>query len=156
MSTIKIDPNVRYLEGTQRVLDPETTLENTTALLPKIGVTRIANITHLDRVGIPVFSAIRPSAAPGAISIYSGKGANETNARISAIMESFERCLAEQPELSINLNGVDLNTERTVDTYGSLSESCLALYPGTLLLPQPLSDSAYLEWVMGHDLMNNV
>ncbi len=156
MSKIEIDPNIKYLEGTQRVFDPETTLANTTPLLPKIGVTRIANITDLDRVGIPVFSAIRPSAAAGAISIYSGKGVNETNARISAIMESFERCLAEQPEISINLSGIPLDAERTNDTYESLSESYPALYPGTLLLPQPFPDSAGIEWVMGYDLMNDI
>lgn len=156
MSTIRIDPTIRYMEGTQRVLDPETTLANTTKLLPQIGVTRIANITDLDRVGIPVFSAIRPSAAAGAISIYSGKGATETNARISAIMESFERCLAEQPEVSINLSGIDLNAKRVTETYESLSESAPALYPDALLLPQPLSESMNLEWVMGHDLMNDI
>lgn len=156
MSKITIDPDIKYLEGTQRVLDPEQTLANTSKLLPKIGVTRIANITDLDRVGIPVFSAIRPSAAQGAISIYSGKGAIETNARISAIMESFERCLAEQPEVSINLSGVPLNAERTVDTYESLGESYPALYPDALLLPQPVAEFTSLEWVMGHDLMNDV
>jgi len=156
MSTIKIDPNVKYLEGTQRVFDPETTLANTTKLLPKIGVTRIANITDLDRVGIPVFSAIRPSAAAGAINIYSGKGISETNARISAIMESFERCLAEQPEVSINLSGVKLNTQRINGTYESLCESYPTLYPDALLLPQPVGEQTSLEWVMGHDLMNDV
>jgi putative methanogenesis marker protein 1 len=156
MSTIKIDPDVKYLEGTQRVFDPETTLANTTKLLPKIGVTRIANITDLDRVGIPVFSAIRPSAAAGAINIYSGKGINETNARISAIMESFERCLAEQPEVSLNLSGVELNTERITGTYESLCESYPTLYPDALLLPQPVAEHTSLEWVMGHDLMNDV
>ncbi len=156
MSKIILDPSVKYLEGTQRVLDPETTLANTTKLLPKIGVTRIANITDLDRVGIPVFSAIRPSAAAGAISIYSGKGATETNARISAIMESFERCLAEQPEVSINLSGVDLETERVTDTYESISESAPALYPDALLLPQPFAGQTSIEWVMGHDIMNDV
>ncbi len=156
MSKIQIDPNIRYIEGTQRVLSPETTLENTTKLLPRIGVTRIANITDLDRVGIPVFSAIRPSAAAGAISIYSGKGATETNARISAIMESFERCLAEQPEISINLKGIDLNTERVAGTYESLSESYPALYPDALLLPQPLAEFTTLEWVMGYDIMNDI
>jgi len=31
--------NIKYLEGTQRVFDPETTLANTTKLLPRIGVT---------------------------------------------------------------------------------------------------------------------
>ncbi|MCZ7358376.1 MAG: YcaO-related McrA-glycine thioamidation protein [Candidatus Methanoperedens sp.] len=156
MSKINLDPNIKYIEGTQRVLDPETTLANTTKLLPRIGVTRIANITDLDRVGIPVFSAIRPSAAEGAISIYSGKGATETNARISAIMESFERCLAEQPEVSINLSGVPLKAERTVDTYESLSENYPTLYPDALLLPQPVSEFTSLEWVMGYDFMNDI
>ncbi|MCX9084446.1 MAG: YcaO-related McrA-glycine thioamidation protein [Candidatus Methanoperedens sp.] len=156
MSTLNIDPNVKYLEGTQRVFDPETTLANTTKLLSKIGVTRIANITDLDRVGIPVFSAIRPSAAAGAISIYSGKGISETNARISAIMESFERCLAEQPEVSINLSGVELKTERINGTYESLCESYPTLYPDALLLPQPVAELTNLEWVMGHDIMNDV
>ncbi len=156
MSKITIDPGIKYLEGTQRVLDPETTLARTTKLLPTIGVTRIANITDLDRVGIPVFSAIRPSAAAGAISIYSGKGTTETNARISAIMESFERCLAEQPEVSINLHGIPLNSEKVVDTYESLCESHPTLYPDVLLLPQPVSEFTSLEWVAGYDLMNDV
>lgn len=49
MSKVTLDPNIKYLEGTQRVFDPETTRANTTKLLPKIGVTRIANITDLDR-----------------------------------------------------------------------------------------------------------
>ncbi len=153
---IAIDPNIRYLEGTQRVLDPGTTLARTSKLLPEIGVTRIANITDLDRVGIPVFSAIRPSAAAGAISIYSGKGATETNARISAIMESFERCLAEQPEVSINLAGIPLGAERVTDTYESLSEGAPVLYPDALLLPQPLAEFTSLEWVKGNDLMNDI
>lgn len=156
MSKIQIDPEIRYLEGTQRVLSPEATLVRTTKLLSMIGVTRIANITDLDRVGIPVFSAIRPSAAAGAISIYSGKGVTDTNARISAIMESFERCLAEQPEVSINLTGVPLDTERVVGTYESISESYPALFPDALLLPQPFSEFTKLEWVMGHDIMNDI
>ena len=156
MSKIEIDPAVSYIEGTQRVLTPEATLERTTKLLPRIGVTRIANITDLDRVGIPVFSAIRPSAAAGAISIYSGKGVTDTNARISAIMESFERCLAEQPEVSINLSGVQLDTERMVDTYESISESYPALFPDALLLPQHISEFTKIEWVMGHDIMNDI
>ncbi len=156
MSKIQIDPDISYMEGTQRVLDPETTLARTIKLLPRIGVTRIANITDLDRVGIPVFSAIRPSAAAGAISIYSGKGFTETNARISAIMESFERCLAEQPEVSINLAGIELEAERVIDSYENLCENYPALYPDALLLPQPLAEKTKIEWVMGHDIMNDI
>ena len=105
MPEIKIDRSISYLEGTQRVYDEAITLENTKNEIKKIGVTRIADITNLDRLGIPVFSAIRPSAAKGAISIYSGKGSTEQRARISVIMESFERCLAERPGLNANVKG---------------------------------------------------
>jgi putative methanogenesis marker protein 1 len=153
---IQLDRDIRYIEGTQRVLTPEATLARTAKLLPRIGVTRIANITDLDRIGIPVFSAIRPSAAAGAISIYSGKGFTETNARISAIMESFERCLAEQPEFSINLSGIELEAERVIDSYENLCESYPVLYPDTLLLPQPLDEFTKIEWVMGYDILNEV
>ena len=65
MPEIKIDRSLSYLEGTQRVYDEATTLENTKDQIKKIGVTRIADITNLDRLGIPIFSAIRPSAARG-------------------------------------------------------------------------------------------
>ena len=38
-------------------------------------ITRITEITHLDRVKIPVFSSIRPTAQSGGVSVYAGKGA---------------------------------------------------------------------------------
>ncbi|HIH44672.1 MAG TPA: YcaO-related McrA-glycine thioamidation protein [Candidatus Methanoperedenaceae archaeon] len=148
---LTLDPGLKYFPGTQRVFDPETSLARTKDMLPEIGVTRIASITDLDRVGIPVFSAVRPSAARGAISIYSGKGASETVARISAIMESFERCLAEQPEVSMNLKGVDIACERRTGTYEKSRDD--SLNPNELLLPMPLLAGTVLEWVGGWDLL---
>ena len=59
-----------------RAVDPRaTTLRLAEAAVPATGITRVADITGLDRIGIPVFSCIRPTAADGAISIYNGKGA---------------------------------------------------------------------------------
>ena len=55
----------------------------------------MADITRLDRIGIPVFSSIRPEAETGAISVYNGKGLTEDQARVSAIMEGSERYSAE-------------------------------------------------------------
>jgi len=43
--------------------------------MPAAGITRVADITNLDRIGIPVFSSIRPMADRGAVSVYNGKGA---------------------------------------------------------------------------------
>ncbi len=153
MPEIKIDRSLSYLEGTQRVYDEATTLENTKDQIKKIGVTRIADITNLDRLGIPIFSAIRPSAARGAISIYSGKGSTQQRARISAIMESFERCLAERPGLNANIAG-GISAPALVESYASAIESCSVLDPKALLLPQPHIPQSLMEWVGAYDLMN--
>ena len=153
MPEIKIDRSLSYIEGTQRVYDEATTLENTKAQIKKIGVTRIADITNLDRLGIPIFSAIRPSAAPGAISIYSGKGSTEQRARISAIMESFERCLAERPGVNANIEG-GISAPALVESYATAIESCSVLDPKALLLSQPFNPSSLMEWVGAYDLMS--
>ena len=86
---------VKYFGCTHRAIAPEETIKNVESKLRVAGVTRVAEITHLDRVGIPVYSAIRPGAAEGAVSIYAGKGATKTQAKASAMMESFERYSAE-------------------------------------------------------------
>lgn len=153
MPEIKIDRSLSYIEGTQRVYDEATTLENTKNQIKKIGVTRIADITNLDRLGVPIFSSIRPSAAPGAISIYSGKGSTEQRARISAIMESFERCLAERPGLNANIAG-DISAPALVESYLNARENYVTLDPGSLLLSQPYNPSSLLEWVGAYDLLN--
>lgn len=153
MPDIKIDRSLSYIEGTQRVYDEATTLENTKNQIKKIGVTRIADITNLDRLGVPIFSSIRPSAAPGAISIYSGKGSTEQRARISAIMESFERCLAERPGLNANIAG-DISAPALVESYLNARENYVTLDPGSLLLSQPYNPSSLLEWVGAYDLLN--
>jgi ribosomal protein S12 methylthiotransferase accessory factor len=153
MPEIKIDRSLSYIEGTQRVYEEATTLENTKDQIKKIGVTRIADITNLDRLGIPIFSAIRPSAARGAISIYSGKGSTEQRARISAVMESFERCLAERPGLNANIAG-GISAPALVESYIKAVESHNVLDPKTLLLPQAYVPNALLEWVGAYDLMN--
>jgi len=153
MPEIKIDRSLSYLEGTQRVYDEATTLENTKDQIKKIGVTRIADITNLDRLGIPIFSAIRPSAAPGAISIYSGKGSTDQRARISAIMESFERCLAERPGVNANIEG-GISAPALVESYATAKENCNVLDPSSLLLSQPFNPGSLIEWVGAYDLMN--
>lgn len=153
MPEIKIDRSLSYIEGTQRVYDEATTLENTKDQIKKIGVTRIADITNLDRLGVPIFSAIRPSAAPGAISIYSGKGSTDQRARISAIMESFERCLAERPGVNANIGG-GISAPALVDSYATARENCSVLDPSSLLLSQPFNPSTLMEWVGAYDLMS--
>ena len=61
--------------------------------LRRIGITRLANITGLDRVGIPAYSAVVPRSQD-ILSVYNGKGVSDLAAKVSAAMEALERVVA--------------------------------------------------------------
>lgn len=76
--------------GTSRIQPPEKTLLAVETLAERIGVTRIGNITHLDRLGIPNYSVVLPGTEDY-IWVYSGKGFTMKQARTSGLMEAIER-----------------------------------------------------------------
>ena len=154
MPELNIDRTLTYIEGTQRVFDEKSTLEKINNNSKQIGVTRVASITDLDRVGIPVISTIRPSAAEGAISVYSGKGNTENQARISAIMESFERCLAERNGLNNDV-AEDIKAQHIIENYTAIRENYRAVDPTLLLMAEDYSPQAFVEWISGWDLLKN-
>ena len=110
------------------------------AKLPAAGITRVADITDLDRIGIPVFSSIRPMADRGAISVYNGKGATPTEARVSAMMEGLERYSAEVRD-----------RELAVACFSHLEG---ALDPRDLILPEDADPEALIPWIPGWDMIN--
>jgi ribosomal protein S12 methylthiotransferase accessory factor len=59
----------------------------------RAGITRLADLTGLDTLGIPVFAAIRPMGK--SLSTQQGKGVTTETARISALMEALETWSAE-------------------------------------------------------------
>ena len=79
--------------GTHRVRSPAETWETLRALLPRAGITRVADVTALDRTGIPVWQAIRPASRN--LSVSQGKGVTPEAARASAVMEAIELWHAE-------------------------------------------------------------
>lgn len=85
----------RYLEGTHRACSPAETLAAFRPLMARAGITRLANITGLDHVGLPVVQAIRPNSRE--VSVSQGKGLDLDSARASALMESLEGWHAEDP-----------------------------------------------------------
>ncbi|MEU8523758.1 YcaO-like family protein [Streptomyces sp. NPDC048577] len=85
------------LPGTHRAVAPETTWERIEPRLRDYGITRVADVTRLDNIGIPVFLAVRPESETLAVS--QGKGASPLLAKISAVMESIELWHAERPAL---------------------------------------------------------
>ncbi len=127
----------------QRSTTTEGTLRRVEPLTRKAGITRVADITRLDRIGIPVFSSIRPEAGTGAISVYNGKGLTETQARVSAIMEGIERYSAELRDDVV---------ERKL-----IMRAKGALDPHELILPRQVLaalSSRPVAFVKGYDIAN--
>jgi YcaO-like protein with predicted kinase domain len=83
--------------GTHRARSPAETFAAYRPFLARAGITRIANITGLDYVGIPVYVAFRPNGRSLATS--QGKGLDHDSARVSAMMEALEVWHAEHVEL---------------------------------------------------------
>jgi ribosomal protein S12 methylthiotransferase accessory factor len=83
------------LPGTDRAHEPTATLEMAGRVAATVGVTRVADITRLDTIGIPTYQAIRPLSRTLAVS--QGKGVTPELAKLSAIMESVETWHVEQP-----------------------------------------------------------
>jgi len=84
------------VSGPHREISASETLQRITPYLRTFGITRVADITWLDRVGIPVYNAIIPRSND-ILSVYNGKGVTAADARASAVMEAAERFCAWQP-----------------------------------------------------------
>src|SRR5215207_7185666 len=77
-----------------RSADSQAVLRRARAAAADAGVTRLADVTRLDRLGLPVWQAIRPMSR--ALSVHQGKGATDTDAQIGALLEAVESDSAER------------------------------------------------------------
>lgn len=93
-----------WVRGTHRAMDPAATLDRIRPHLHKAGITRVADITGLDDVGIPVVVAIRPGS--GSLAVEAGKGVTLTAAATSAAMEAIERFVAEEDDARDELSTI--------------------------------------------------
>ncbi len=109
-------------------------------LAKRIGVTRLANLTGLDVVGMPVVAAIRPLSRNLTVSF--GKGKTLEEARRSALFEAAELYFSEAPLLPI-----------VTSTYASFGHG-LAVNPVQFEYGRKGADIAATEfqWVQGEDL----
>ena len=80
-------------DGTHRTRTLDETWRAFGRLAPRAGITRLAELTGLDTLGIPVFAAIRPMGK--SLSTQQGKGTSPLAAKVSALMESLETFSAE-------------------------------------------------------------
>lgn len=143
-----MNDELTYFTGTHRVIAPKQTIENNKDKLKTAGITRIADITDLDRIGIPIYTAIRPTAEDGAISIYGGKGISKDHAKASAMMEGFERYSAEKQG----------NDETVIANLEEISDFGNYIDPVSLNLPKDFKKdnlgSMQIEWSVSKDLIS--
>jgi len=99
--------------GGTRSASIDATWRRFAPLAKRAGITRIAELTGLDTIGIPVFAAIRPMGR--SLSTQQGKGATDAAARVSALMESLETYSAEHLALPITIGSARSLGNRAVD-----------------------------------------
>src|ERR1700683_5173073 len=78
------------VDGIERVVTAAITFERGAQTADALGVTRLADITGLDGVGIPVYSSVVPKSRD-TLSVYNGKGLRPIDAQAGALMEAIER-----------------------------------------------------------------
>jgi len=131
----------RFREGTHRAELIEATLARLEPLLPRLGITRVANVTGLDVIGIPVVAAHRPNSR--SLSVSFGKGVTLEAARASATMEALESYHAEhiqQPLLAGSFE--ELRRRRAVINVAALPRLTVSsFHPDKTLL-----------WIAGKEL----
>lgn len=115
-------------------------------LVKEIGITRIADITNMDRLQIPNYSAVLPGTEDY-IWVYSGKGPTRNHAKASVIMESIER----YSSLPANYEGKILKGK-----YKELSKSYNVLKYDEVIEPLSfqLNDEMNMDYCIGYDLIN--
>ncbi|MEV2264934.1 YcaO-like family protein [Streptomyces anulatus] len=89
----EVSSRVSFTLGTYRVRKPEDTWSIISPDLHEFGITRVADVTGLDNVGIPVAMAVRPLSQT--LSVSQGKGRTLLLAKVSAAMEAIELWHAE-------------------------------------------------------------
>jgi ribosomal protein S12 methylthiotransferase accessory factor len=137
-------PAKAFRDGTHRTCAPEETLARVRPLLPDMGITRIADVTGLDAIGVPVVMVCRPNSR--SLSVSQGKGLTLAAARASGVMESIELFHAEhilQPLL--------LGSYRWLRTSHPLVD--VAALPATR--NSRFHANLQLLWIEGHDVLHD-
>ncbi|OBF21813.1 hypothetical protein A5725_12815 [Mycobacterium kubicae] len=136
------DPlTIDHQAGTHRIISPDRTWQAIQPLLQPAGITRVADLTWLDDLGIPTVQAVRPASLT--LSVSQGKATTYQAAQVSAVMESLENWHVENltPDLKATAT-TDLAAELTYDP-ADLNRPAGSLYHA----------SAKLDWMVATTLL---
>jgi YcaO-like protein with predicted kinase domain len=130
-----------FKRGTHRTARPDETLARYRPLAPRMGITRLGNVTGLDSIGIPVAIAVRPNSR--SVSVSQGKGTTLTHALASALMEAIEGFHAEELDARFRMASArELASEACISDHGRLCGS-----------GQQLPSDVPVPWIEGIDLL---
>lgn len=125
-----------------RICSPAETVARMRGYFGRFGITRLADLTGLDEIGIPVWSAIRPNARTLAVS--QGKGVDTASAQASALMEAIEMAVAETASFP---------TRRTSQRELAALGQCVETLPDLIARGfEPVSEDDEIEWTAGYDI----
>jgi YcaO-like protein with predicted kinase domain len=132
MEAFQVDGRSRSPAETYALVEPH---------LSRLGISRVARQTGLDRVGLPCFAAIRPNSR--SLAAHYGKGLTDDAARVAAVMEAVEFAIAEEPSV-----------RKRVATANDLVGDGHDIFDCRSLLPPGLGLDPELEliWVEGERL----
>jgi ribosomal protein S12 methylthiotransferase accessory factor YcaO len=134
------------VNGTSRIKPAQETLEKVAPVSKNIGVTRLADITDMDVLRIPNYSAVVPGTEDY-IWVYGGKGPTREHAMASALMESIERYSSlpsAGPRKFIRSSYSELSKTHTVLHPDSVVEPITFVYHNDMLM----------DWLPGYDLVS--
>src|SRR5919109_1607731 len=133
-----------HRRGTHRLVAPGATIERIAPLKARMGITRVANVTGLDRIGIPVVMVCRPNSR--SIAVSQGKGLDLDAARASGLMESVESYHAERIDLPLKLASLqELRDRHRVVDVDALPKSTHSRFRPSLRI----------LWIEGRDLISD-
>ncbi len=132
----------RFREGTHRTRSPTETLAEYLPRMRQFGITRLANITGLDCIGLPVIVSIRPNSRSLACS--QGKGVDMAAAKASALMEAIELWHAENIDLPLRFESY--RSLRDVAHVADITK--LPVRPGRIVRVD-----VPMLWIEGYDLL---
>lgn len=138
------DPGPKsYRSGMQRTRPPGETIERVLPLMKAMGITRVANVTGLDRIGVPVVMVCRPNSR--SIAVSQGKGLDLDAAKASGLMEGAEIHHAECATLPLKLaNFEELRRGHPLVAVGGLPR----------VTRRSFDPALQILWVEGHDLLS--
>lgn len=128
----RLNPHAKSSKETLEIMAPH---------FNEIGLSRLIDLTGQDRIGLPVFNAVKPGMVN--YSVQHGKGITKEDARLSAVMETFERHFGSNADLpSFSATYDQASRDHTMIPFERLAVAKAGIF----------RRDTVIEWTIGFDI----